>query len=151
VKLDNLTAVERDVYRRYLGSKDLGRIDAYIPFMKLCLDIVKPGGFVCAVLPQTFMTASNAAQIRKTISDGFEIRCIIDLSAVPVFEGVGAYSILLVVQKHKGRSRDDVAVRVAQVTEGVGAALQACLDGDDVAFLPKEGLDDCKPRPDAVR
>jgi hypothetical protein len=132
VKLDHLGASDRDVYRRYLGNKDLGRIDAYIPFVRLCLELVESDGFVCVVLPQTFMTASNATQIRKTISDSFDVRCFVDLSSVPVFEGAGAYSILLIAQRRHSLESEGPPARVAQITEGVGAALQACLDGVEV-------------------
>jgi anti-anti-sigma regulatory factor len=130
VKLDHLSSEDRDIFRKYLGEKYVGRIDAYIPFVELCTDLVQVGGFVCLVLPQTFLTAANAVALRSKIAEKFDVRCLIDLSAVPVFDAVGAYALLLVVQRH-GRATDTLGppAQVAQVTEGIGAALQACLDG----------------------
>lgn len=133
VKLDHLSAEERETYRRFLGGGEVGRIDAYVPFVKLCLELAEPDGFICLVLPQVFLTAANAASLRKAIVDGFDVRCLVDLSAVPVFEGVGAYSILLVLQRRaRGSIGEEARAYVAQVTEFAGAALQACLDAKTV-------------------
>lgn len=132
-KLDHLSADERETYRQYLGGKDVGRVDAYVPFVKLCLELAEVDGFVCLVLPQVFLTASNAGPLRKAIADEFDVRCLVDLSAVPVFEGVGAYSILLVLQRRAlGARGGDARAHIAQISEFAGAALQACLDGRTV-------------------
>jgi type I restriction-modification system DNA methylase subunit len=79
IKLDHLPQADRQLYNEYLGRTS-GRVDAYIPFTKLCLDLVKPAGFVCLVLPQTFLTAGNAAELRKRICRDFDILCLVDLS-----------------------------------------------------------------------
>jgi hypothetical protein len=115
-----------------LGDKSVSRLDSYLAFVQLCLDAAEPGGFVCLVLPQAFLNADNAGPFRAAIPDEFDIRCLVDLSAVPVFEGVGTYSILLVLQRRIGSGAPAALAHVAQITEFVGAALQACLDGRSV-------------------
>lgn len=134
IKLDHLPADTREIYLKYLGPDFLGRLDAYIPFMKLCLTCLSEDGFACFVIPQTFLQARNAEFIRKQISIDFDVRCLIDLSAVDVFEGIGAYSILLIVQKKRqvgGGVRQEALV--GQATEFVGAALQSVLDGREAS------------------
>jgi tRNA1(Val) A37 N6-methylase TrmN6 len=64
VKLDHLSPEERDIYRGYFGQQYTGRLDAYVPFVHLCLELSQPGGLVCLVLPQTFLTAANASILR---------------------------------------------------------------------------------------
>ena len=133
VKLDHLHPDDRETYRRYLGEQYAGRLDAYIPFVQLCLELSQPGGIVCLVLPQAFLTATNASSLRRQIYDDFDVRCLIDLTAVPVFDKVGTYTILLILQHRGARStRESPPANVAQVTEAVGSALQACLDGRTV-------------------
>ncbi|WP_215410084.1 hypothetical protein, partial [Escherichia coli] len=80
------------------------------------------------VLPQVFLNAVNATPLRQAIAAEFDVRCLVDLSAVPVFEGVGAYSILLIVQRRPEGGTTSTRAQIAQATEFVGAALQACLD-----------------------
>jgi hypothetical protein len=85
------------------------------------------------VLPQAFLTAANASSLRQHIHHDFDVRCLIDLTAVPVFDKVGTYTILLILQRRGTRStQEGPPANVAQVTEAVGAALQACLDGRTV-------------------
>jgi hypothetical protein len=133
VKLDHLPAEDRAIFSQYLGDEHSGRMDAYIPFVQLCLELSQPRGIVCLVLPQTFMTAANASALRTKISLEFDVRCLVDLSAVPVFESVGAYTTLLVLQRRiVVPGLDRPPAQIAQVTESVGAALQACIDGREV-------------------
>lgn len=132
IKLDHLPAEVRGVYLDYLGEEFQGRLDAYIPFMKLCLSRVSDDGFACFVIPQTFLQAKNATIIRRQIGNQFDVRCLIDLSAIDVFEGIGAYSILLIVQKRAGETEIRPEALVGQATEFVGSALQAALDGREV-------------------
>ena len=129
VKLDHLDPYDRDIYSRYLGPEYAGRLDAYIPFVQLCLELTEPGGIACLVLPQTFLSATNASILRKTMSEEFDIRCLIDLSAIPIFESVGTYTILLILQRRISALVEGLPAQIAQVTESVGAALQACLAG----------------------
>jgi hypothetical protein len=133
VKLDHLHPDDIETYKRYLGEQYAGRLDAYIPFVRLCLELSQSGGIVCLVLPQAFLTATNASSLRRQIYDDFDVRCLIDLTAVPVFDKVGTYTILLILQRRGVRStRQSPPASIAQVTEAVGAALQACLDGRTV-------------------
>lgn len=129
IKHDFLSAGDRETYRHYLGEGFKGRTDAYLAFIKLCLESLEVDGLACFVLPQAFLNAANAAVLRAEISKSFDVRCLIDLSAVPVFEGVGAYSILLIVQRRPPDTIARLPAQVGQITEFVGAALQACLDG----------------------
>ncbi|MEC9067784.1 MAG: N-6 DNA methylase [Pseudomonadota bacterium] len=132
IKLDNLSAAQRESVGAYLGDHFSGRADAYLAFMSLCLKKCKPGAFAFFVIPQTFLRARNAAFIRAHIGQAFDVRCLVDLSAVRVFEGVGAYSILLIVQRRHSDATEGVDAIVAQVTDSVGAALQAVLDEAEV-------------------
>jgi type I restriction-modification system DNA methylase subunit len=128
IKRDNLTAEDVRVISRFLGAQELGRIDSYLAFVKLCLDCVQDGGFVCLVLPQAFLFAKNAKFLRKLISSKFYIRCVVDLSSIEVFEGVGTYNVLLITQKRTNHSTERPAAQIAKINEFVGPALQACLE-----------------------
>lgn len=131
IKLDNLSPLQRDMIKDYLGEHFSGRVDSYLAFMKLCLSKCKVGGFSFFVIPQTFLRAKNAYFIRNLIAQEFDVRCLVDLSAVRVFEGVGAYSILLIVQRRHVGAFSGVRAIVSQVTDTVGAALQAVLDENE--------------------
>lgn len=128
-KLDRLPAVLREKYLDFLGKEFTGRADSYLAFLKLALDNVREGGFVCFVLPHNFLFAKNARTFRNSISRNFVIHCLVDLSNVEVFEGVGAYVILLIIEKRVRQQRSDLAVRVGRISARSGEALQCLLDG----------------------
>jgi N-6 DNA Methylase/TaqI-like C-terminal specificity domain len=131
VKRDHLSEEDIKLINDYLGPTVYGRADSYLAFVKLCLEVVQTGGFVCLVLPQAFLFAKNAEPLRKAIVSEFDVRCVVDLSAIEVFEGVGTYNVLLIVQKRTSLSEKPMA-QLARVKEFVGPALQACLDRKDV-------------------
>ena len=129
-KLDHLPIKDRETYSTYLAGRESGRLDAYLAIAHLCLDLCEPSGFVCLVLQQTFLRAANASGLRRRIAKDFDVCCLVDLSAVPVFELSGAYTILLVLQRRiPGAADGKIAAHIAHITESVGAALQACLEG----------------------
>ncbi len=132
IKLEHLTPDDQRIYDNYLQEYREGRVDSYLAFLKLCLTIVSEGGFVCLVLPQVFLLAKNAGPFRKRIAEQFDVRCLVDLSAVSVFEHVGAYSVLLVLQKRMPRDLARPPAHVARIQGSVGPALQAVLDGQAV-------------------
>jgi N-6 DNA Methylase len=127
VKYDHLSQSARDLYRQYLDSKDAGRVDAYVPFVKLSLQLAEPDGLVCIVLPQVFLNARNSSPLRRIISEEFDIRCLVDLSPVRIFEHVSTYNILLIAQRRQPFPSAPTIAYIAQITEFVGAALEACL------------------------
>ncbi len=133
VKLDHLTEGERTNYSKFLGASKFGRVDAYLAFVKLCLQCVKPGGYVALVLPQAFLSATNAKGLRQLILSDFEVRCLVDLSAIEVFEGVGAYTVVLIVERRRPGVGWMSSAQIARVQDGVGPALQACLDRRSVS------------------
>lgn len=129
VKLDHLSDQERADYEAYLGDDRKGRVDSYLAFVKLVLELVEPSGFACLVLPQPFLLADNAANLRVRITREFVVRCLVDLSEIEVFPGVGTYSILIVLQR-LGAGIDPVTrAQIVKCQGLVGPALQACLEG----------------------
>ncbi|MCH8095509.1 MAG: N-6 DNA methylase [Proteobacteria bacterium] len=132
IKLEHLTEEERIIYGQYLKEDDVGRIDSYIAFTKLCLEKVEEGGFVCLVLPQSFLFADNTRFLRQKVSQQFDVRCLVDLSSVQVFEDVGVSNVLLIVQRKLRGVSERVKAQIVRCQEFVGASLQACLNGKSI-------------------
>jgi hypothetical protein len=128
IKLDHLGAEDRATLAAYMGEGVIGRMDSYLAFVKFCLEACEPLGFVCLVLPQVFMTARNARLLRKQVAEEFDVRCIVDLTEISVFEGVGTYNILLIAQRRSASGGVIASAQIARVRGYVGPALQACLD-----------------------
>lgn len=116
---------------RFMGDLGVGRIDTYLGHLKLGLEMVKPGGFMLYVLPHSFLIARNAQRIRQELAEKCVIRLVADLSEISVFENLGTYTILLIVQKKSAdidvRSSDKATV--VRCKDWPGYALQLAIEG----------------------
>lgn len=112
----------------YLGELRQGKVDAYAAVLKVGLDLVRPGGFAMYVLPHTFLYAENTRKLRELIAREFWVRLVADLSDIKVFQDVGAYTILLIVQRNSGVLAGPAAT-VVKCRSDVGDALNTALRG----------------------
>lgn len=105
-----------------------GRLDSYLPFLVMGIQSLKAGGFGLFVLPQTFLVSQSAAPVREWIRHNAEIRCLADLSHLPVFEDVGSYVVLLALERKPAPSAGAPAA-IVRCRAQAGHALQDLLDG----------------------
>jgi hypothetical protein len=126
VKWDGLSDAMRERISGYMRNQGLGKQDMYLAFLKAAIEHLAPGGLMCFVLPHSFLLSASAARIRREIASTCAIRVIADLSEIPVFEGMGAYVILLIAERTPDRSEPAM---VARCQEFVGHALQDTVEG----------------------
>src|SRR5690606_36123857 len=112
---------------KYLGDGQKGRTDSFIAFVKVGLELLKPGGYGLYVLPHSFLMSKSAGLIREELSKTCWIKCVADLSAIPVFENTGIYVILLIFQKKSDSFSLPPQSIVVKSRDFVGKALQDVL------------------------
>jgi len=117
----------REVIRNYLGEHAVGRVDLYLAFLKLAIQITKPGGFGLFVLPHTFLIADSAARMRSLLTQTSWIRVVADLSAIRVFGSTGVYVVLLVFEKKSDAAANPPQATLVKCQDLVGKALQETL------------------------
>ncbi|MBC6992223.1 class I SAM-dependent DNA methyltransferase [Hymenobacter sp. BT491] len=128
VAVEKQTAEMQEVISDFLGPHGKGRVDMYIPFLSIALNILKPGGFGCFVLPHSFLLSENAAPLRRHIAESSIIHCVADLSAVKVFGDVGIYVVLIIFQKNPLYHIGHQSATIVKCQEFPGQALQDVLD-----------------------
>ena len=128
---DNQTEESKNLIRKFLGDLSLGKIDSYLAFIKIAVDLLKPDGLGMFVLPHAFLKNKSTKSIRKYLTDKTWIRCIVDLSEIPVFENQGSYVILLIFQKKNPKDLPVYAPKVDIIVckDFVGHALSDYLKG----------------------
>lgn len=138
VAYNNLNDVERIQIRDLLGDLAFGRPDLYLPFLKIAIDGLKPGGLGLFIIPNTFMTSDSAKGLRRYLLEHTFIRCIVDLTEINVFEE-SVYTILLIFEKvdteyrrkRKAYGSEPLSI-VAKIQDNVGEGLQKLLSGNRV-------------------
>lgn len=123
--------IRREKIKKFMGNLGKGKIDNYLPFIKIAVDSLKPGGFGMFVLPHSFLRQSSSENIRLYLSENCYIRCLVDLSEIPVFEPKGSYVILLIFQKKMAPEdlRDSQKATIVLCSDYAGNALEDYLGG----------------------
>lgn len=101
-----------------------GRIDTSLAFLKLAVEALKPDGYGLFVLPYAFLLGNHAHGMRKLLCKMCWIRCLVDLSAVRVFEGSSVYVILLIFQKKNEAAGVAPPALIVKCQDLVSQALQ---------------------------
>lgn len=120
----------RDRIKKLMGSLAKGRTDTYLAFMKIGLDLLKPGGFGLFVVPHSFLLSSSASRMRDELSKSTVIKCVADLSAIPVFGDTGIYVSLIIFQKRREENDTNEKAIVIKCKEMVGRALNDAIQRD---------------------
>jgi len=113
----------------FMGEHASGRIDTYLAFLRLGLEMLKPGGYGMFVIPHSFLLSGNASRVRKLIFETSWIRCLADLSTIRVFEDSSSYVILLIFQKKTDAEHKAPPSLIIKCRDLVGLALQDALAG----------------------
>lgn len=107
-----------------------GKIDLYLAFLKISVDILAPGGIALFIIPHSFLINEGAKKIRKYIYENCYVRLLADLSAIPVFGNTGTYSILFIFEKKS--TRDTGITTILKCKNYVGQALEDVLSSKEV-------------------
>jgi len=128
VSLETQSEAMRTRLAEFMADDASGRIDLYLAFLKIGLEMLRPGGYGLFILPHNFLIGKHASGMRKLVSETSWIRCLVDLSAIRVFEETDTYIILLIFQK-----RLDVepapSATIVKCQELAGKALQDVVEG----------------------
>jgi len=129
VKWDYLSEIMKSRVAEYMKDYSAGKIDMFLPILRIAMDLLKPGGLLLFVLPHSFLLAKNAKQLRKEMTDKFWVRFLGDISDVRVFGDTAVYVILLILQKKNPELPAPIPTTVLQCRDFVGAALQDVIEG----------------------
>lgn len=119
----------RERVAAFMGADAEGRIDMYLAFLRLGLEMLRPGGYGLFVVPHSFLLARNARGMRERLAREAWIRCLADLSAIRVFGALGSYVVLLVFQKKVRTLEEGPPASIIKCQDFVGHALEDYLQG----------------------
>ncbi|WP_271400049.1 Eco57I restriction-modification methylase domain-containing protein [Salinicoccus roseus] len=71
-----------------------GIVDSYIPFFELSTKIVKQGGVVTLITPNSFLTSLNGLRLREYLINNSSNIKLVNFNNQKVFEGISSYSAI---------------------------------------------------------
>jgi len=127
VKWDHLQPEMRLRVSGLVKELSKGRPDLFLAFLQVGLGLLREGGYLLFVLPHSFLLARNAGGLRRRIAESCWVHVLADLSEIPVFEGIGSYVVLLIVQRRALCAEPEPTAIVVRCREYVGRALLAAV------------------------
>ena len=128
IPIENQSESLRQRIGEFMGDDAKGRIDTYLAFLKVAIEALRPSGYGMFVLPHAFLIGNAASGMRKMMAQTCWVRCLIDLSAIQVFEDTSAYVVLLIFQKKPEMSLPAPPAMVGKCQEFVSRALQDAVE-----------------------
>ncbi len=135
VKWENILSEWQPRVTDFLEKYDVAKGDLYLAFIRIGLDLLKPGGFMLYVLPHAFLLSENAKGLRHALAEQCWIRFLVDLSDAAVFDETSSYPILLILEKKQTDERPSAGPQavVVRCVSFAGHALQEALDSQPAA------------------
>lgn len=85
-----------------------GRGDLAVLFVNRMLDLLRPGGRLCVIVPNKLLATTYAEELRRRLLSHFQLREVHDLSRSNAFPGVGAYPVILIADRSERKSHIEV-------------------------------------------
>lgn len=104
---------EADFYRtRYVSSRR-GNYDIYVLFIERGLELLSATGVLGYIVPHRFFVARYGAPLRRLLSEGGNLRRIVNFGAEQVFDAATTYTTLLFL--NKAQTSDFSYLRVTDI------------------------------------
>jgi N-6 DNA Methylase len=117
-------AAERDFLLRRFPALRGGEIDRYAAFLLRSLELVRPGGTVALLVPDTWMTNSRGGALRQGVLEAAEIAAVSDLGKpFAAAKDTRVHAVVLV--RRTAARRPPRAVRVFRRGEALADAPEA--------------------------
>lgn len=111
VRNDTLEKQEKNYYmKKYASAK--GKFDLYLVFIEKAISLLKNNGLLGFIVPSKFMATDYGFKLRQHILEKCQILQLVDVSQLPVFEGVATYPCILILQKTSKKNKASHKIKI---------------------------------------
>ena len=98
IRIQNLEEETRKIIKKHWKLVQ-GDTDIFIPFIELGIDLLKDGGKMGYITPNSYFTTHSAKSLREFLQHNKYIEEIVDFGDYQVFEGVTTYTAITIISK----------------------------------------------------
>ena len=109
---------KRKLTKRFNAAYRL--FDLSILFIEKALELLENDGYLSFILPNKFLSADYGIKIRKLLLSQTEIKEIINISSLPIFQNAATYPIVLTLKKAIQRCRQDILIKLFSSMNDLG-------------------------------
>lgn len=103
VRIQNLGEERRRALQRDWQLCAAGSTDIYIAFMELGMRLLKDGGRLGYITPNTWLKTRAAADLRRFLRRGRAVKTLIDFEHWQLFDGATTYCLIAILEKNARR------------------------------------------------
>ncbi|MFX1390219.1 MAG: class I SAM-dependent DNA methyltransferase [Promethearchaeota archaeon] len=100
----NLTKRFKTTYRLF---------DLSIPFIEKSLELLEINGYLSFILPNKFLAADYGIKLRMLLLNESDIKEIINISSLPIFQKTATYPIILIISKSTPRNENEIVIKIS--------------------------------------
>ncbi|MFW9827890.1 MAG: class I SAM-dependent DNA methyltransferase [Candidatus Thorarchaeota archaeon] len=101
---------KREITERFKTAYRL--FDLSILFIEKSLELLENKGILSFILSNKFLSADYGIKIRTLLLNESEIKEIVNISSLPIFQNTAAYPIILFLIKDKNFKRQDLKIKI---------------------------------------
>jgi len=101
---------KKKLTKRYKTAYRL--FDLSILFIERSLELLEDGGYLSFILPNKFLAADYGIKIRKLLLNESEIKEIINISSLPIFQNTATYPIIISLKKIKQSQKQEIKIKI---------------------------------------
>ncbi|MCK4380814.1 MAG: N-6 DNA methylase [Candidatus Lokiarchaeota archaeon] len=105
---------KKKLTKRYKTAYRL--FDLSILFIERSLELLEDGGYISFILPNKFLSADYGIKVRKLLLNESEIREIINISSLPIFQNTATYPIIISLKKTKQNKNQEIKIKILNNT-----------------------------------
>lgn len=106
---------KKKLHKRYKTAYRL--FDLSILFIERSLELLKNNGYLSFILPNKFLSADYGIKVRELLLTESEIKEIINISSLSIFQNAATYPIILFLKKAKQNEGKEVNIKIFNNTE----------------------------------
>ena len=99
IRIHNMDAESRSVLHNFKFNK--GPVNMYILFFEKCLNMLNKSGKLGFITPNSYLTNTSQDELREMLMSENLVKNIIDFNSYKVFENVGTYTAITILDKQK--------------------------------------------------
>jgi len=101
---------KKKLTKRYKTAYRL--FDLSILFIERSLELLEDGGYLSFILPNKFLAADYGIKVRKLLLNESEIKEIINISSLPIFQNTATYPIIISLKKIKQSQKQEIKIKI---------------------------------------
>lgn len=85
--------------------------DLSVIFIEKSIELMKENGYLSFILPNKFLSADYGIKIRELLIENIELKEIVNISSLSVFQKASTYPIIMYFKKGKSSDKNEIIIR----------------------------------------